>query len=109
MQLEFSYREKEMTVSLSGELDHHSAGESRDKIDTAVLQHHCQRLMLDFSALTFMDSSGIGLIMGRYRLMQSIGGSLTVCGTSPRIERMIKLSGLESLPIWTSNERSYTT
>ncbi len=108
MQLSFSRQEDTLVASLAGELDHHGAGEVRDTLDNTVLRQRCRQLVLDLSALTFMDSSGIGLVMGRYRLMSSLGGVLTVRGTSPRLERMMRFAGLEKLPIWDNNERKDT-
>ena len=105
MQLELTRQESTLTARLIGELDHHGAGTVRERIDTAVLQQHCRRLTLDLSALSFMDSSGIGLIMGRYRLMKSLGGELTIYGASQRLESVIRLAGLEKLPIWGQTER----
>ncbi len=93
-----------LTVWLSGELDHHAARELREQIDSAVERSVAKQLRLDFSGVTFMDSSGIGLIMGRYRLMLSRNGSLSVVGASERLRRVMKLAGLEKLPIW--NETS---
>ncbi len=105
MQLELTRQENTLIARLIGELDHHGAGTVRERIDTAVLQQRCRRLTLDFSGLTFMDSSGIGLIMGRYRLMQTLGGELTLQGASARLESVIRLAGLEKLPIWGQTER----
>jgi len=91
---------KEMLVLLGGELDHHAARSLREQIDTAVERAKPEKLRLDFRDVGFMDSSGIGLIMGRYRLMQLMGGSLVICGMSERIETMMRLAGLEKLDIW---------
>ena len=100
MQLELAREEGNLTAALIGELDHHAAADLRQKIDAAVLACRPRRLVVDLSRLTFMDSSGIGLIMGRYRLMQSVDGDLRLQGASPRMERMIRLAGLDKLPIW---------
>ncbi len=89
-----------LTVWLSGELDHHAARTMREQVDAAIERSSAKALRLDFSGVTFMDSSGIGLIMGRYRLMLSRGGSLTVVGASERLLRVMKLAGLNKLPIW---------
>ena len=89
-----------LLAQLSGDIDHHSAAFLRAQIDAELLQSRPQCLVLDFSGVTFMDSSGIGLIMGRYRLMLSRGGSLTVVGASERLLRVMKLAGLNKLPIW---------
>ena len=100
MQLELTREGGCLTVHLIGELDHHAAADVRQKIDTATLSCRPRRLRMDLSKLTFMDSSGIGLIMGRYRLMATLEGDLRLVGISPRMERMIRLAGLDKLPIW---------
>lgn len=100
MQLELTREGGVLTAALIGELDHHAAAELRQKIDTAILSCRPLRLNLDLTQLGFMDSSGIGLIMGRYRLMGSLGGKVRVIGAHPRMERMIRLAGLDKLPIW---------
>ena len=84
-----------LVIRLSGELDHHTARQLRDQVDTAVERARPPCLRLDFSGVSFMDSSGIGLIMGRYRLMQSMGGRLAVGGMSERIRRVMCLAGLD--------------
>ncbi len=89
-----------MTVWLSGELDHHAAHSLREQVDAAIERSVASVLRLDFSGVTFMDSSGIGLIMGRYRLMTARGGRLLVVGASERLLRVMKLAGLEKLPVW---------
>ena len=89
----------ETTVWLSGELDHHAARELRRQVDLAVERNRPQRLRLDFSDVSFMDSSGIGLIMGRYRLMQLEGGSLSVTGASERLRKVMHMAGLDKLGI----------
>jgi stage II sporulation protein AA (anti-sigma F factor antagonist) len=85
---------------LSGELDHHSSRNIREQIDSAVEKAKPAKLILDFGEVGFMDSSGVGLIMGRYRLMQLYGGDLLVTGASERIKKVISLAGLEKLNIF---------
>lgn len=82
---------------LSGELDHHSAREIRAELDAVLCEMMPHTLILDFGGVTFMDSSGVGLIMGRYKLLQSFGGEVTVENASPRIEQMLRLSGVGQL------------
>ena len=97
-----------LTAVLSGELDHHTARVMREKIDAAVGCSFAKLLRLDFSGIGFMDSSGIGLIMGRYRLMQSRGGRLLVVGVSDRLLRVMRLAGLQRLPVWEDNTNTET-
>ena len=86
-----------LTALLSGEIDHHSAGKIRDEIDAAIEHHHPELLALDFGGVTFMDSSGIGLVMGRYKLMKSLGGRVRVENTPRALRQVMKISGLYNL------------
>ena len=95
---------EEITAYLSGEIDHHSAVELRRRIDESVLSGTPERLILDFSGVTFMDSSGIGLIMGRWRLMQEQGGHLLVQGVPQSLRKVMKVSGLDKLGVLEEKE-----
>ena len=97
MQVELNRREGQVTARLVGELDHHGAGEIREAIDEAVLRHRVRRLELDFSGLTFMDSSGVGLIMGRFALVRRYGGKLAVADPSAAVLKMMQLAGMEKM------------
>ena len=83
-----------MTARLSGELDHHHTQKLREEIDRSVQKEHPARLALDFSGVEFMDSSGIGLVLGRYRMMQELNGKLVL-----RIRRVMRVAGIGSLEI----------
>lgn len=86
-----------VTAYLSGELDHHTAKEMRESIDTAVEINMPTLLIIDFSDVTFMDSSGIGLVMGRYRLLAKTGAELHISGAGEQIYKVMKLAGIERL------------
>ena len=86
-----------LTARLHGELDHHSAAAARDTIDDTARRMHPHTLRLDFSELTFMDSSGIGLILGRLRLVSTWGGKVIVTNVSPELQKMIELAGIPRL------------
>ena len=86
-----------LTAFLEGEIDHHSARYFRETIDAKVAACGPKLLVLDFSGITFMDSSGVGLVMGRYRTMQQQGGELRVQGARGSIRRVLVLSGLDKL------------
>lgn len=88
-----------LTVRLAGEIDHHAAHDVRERIDAEVERGRYKKLALDFGGVSFMDSSGIGLVMGRYRLMQTCGGELAVTGASARIGKVMRLAGLDKLGI----------
>ena len=86
-----------VTALLSGELDHHSAKEMREEIDSAVELNMPSLLILDFRDISFMDSSGIGLVMGRYRTLVKTGAELHITGAAPNIYKVLKLAGIEKL------------
>ncbi|SCH87884.1 Stage II sporulation protein AA [uncultured Ruminococcus sp.] len=92
-------QEKELTAFLSGDIDHHTAKEIREAIDLKAEQCRPEQLILDFKDVTFMDSSGIGLVMGRYKLMKELGGSVTVVHVSAHIRKVMILAGLDKLAV----------
>lgn len=88
---------KKLIAFIQGEIDHHSAAFIRNEIDRAVCQIRPSVLILDFSEVTFMDSSGIGLVMGRYKLIKSLGGEIRAENLSPSAYKIMHLAGVERL------------
>jgi stage II sporulation protein AA (anti-sigma F factor antagonist) len=88
---------KLLIAALSGEIDHHSAKTLREQIDISVRENTPDELIMDFSGVSFMDSSGIGLVMGRYKIMQEIGGKVTVLNPTVHIKKVMQLSGIDKL------------
>ena len=89
---------------LVGEIDHHTAVDMRKKIDVCVREMKPKILVLDFDSVSFMDSSGIGLVMGRYKLIKELGGTLHVVGVSERTHKIMNLAGLQNLAEITEKE-----
>jgi stage II sporulation protein AA (anti-sigma F factor antagonist) len=83
-----------LTVHLSGELDHHCAKKVRQEMDRLLADTAIKELVLDLRGLEFMDSSGIGVLMGRYRTLSKRGGRMRVCNLSGQVERVFNVSGL---------------
>lgn len=86
-----------LKIKLRGEIDHHSASSVRASIDSEIYQKRPRGLIMDMSAVNFMDSSGLGLIMGRYSVMNELGGEVIVTDPNPAIERIMTLAGMERL------------
>lgn len=86
-----------LIVRMDSELDHHYAEIIRDKIDKEVRLCNIRHLIFDFTNVRFMDSSGIGVIMGRFKLMNSVGGRVSVFSMSAQMEKIIKMSGINKL------------
>lgn len=97
MSVEITVKGEVMTAYLCGELDHHSAAALRAEIDNATELNMPSLLVLDFTRVSFMDSSGIGLVMGRYRNLSRRGAKMHITGTSPQIYKVMRLSGVEKL------------
>lgn len=97
MGAKIEYGQKQIRVFLDGEIDHHSAALIRVSIDEAIIQKRPNLLILDFEEVSFMDSSGIGLVMGRYKLMKGVSGRIRVENLSPGAYKVMKLAGIERL------------
>ena len=97
MSATIKYFEDSILVCIDGELDHHSASLIRAGIDEAVIRCRPKSLTLDFSGVGFMDSSGVGLVMGRYKLMKAISGKVEITGLSPIALKMMQLAGIERI------------
>lgn len=94
MYLKFEKNGERLIANLVGELDHHSAEEVRVKIDDRIERDNIKKLILNFSGVTFMDSSGIGVVVGRYKKISSKGGALCVTDINKSVNRVFELSGL---------------
>ena len=86
-----------LTVYLTGEIDHCVAEGLRNEIEMLIVAHDPHRLILDFSQVSFMDSSGIGLVMGRYRLIREWNGSVEIHNPAPSIKKVMRLAGLDRI------------
>ena len=86
-----------LRVTMEGEIDHHSAVATRGEIDRLIYEYRPRRFELVLSRIGFMDSSGLGLVMGRYTLVRDLGGEMVVLDPSPAILRIFKLAGMDRL------------
>lgn len=89
---------EELLAALAGEVDHHTAAPVRERIDTALFKHRPRRLTLDLHGVDFMDSSGLGLILGRAALCEEMGATLRLRNPGARVKRIFAVAGLERLP-----------
>lgn len=95
-QVTFRQNGKTLTALLSGEIDHHGAAQLRTALDDRIAAASPAILTLDFSAVTFMDSAGIGLILGRHKLISALGGVVVVQKAPKDIRRTLSVAGIES-------------
>ena len=92
------------TAYIDGEIDHHTAPALRGQIDEVIRSTRPREVRLDFYNVTFMDSSGVGLVMGRYKSMKLIGGSVELVNMPDYIEKVMLLAGMDKLVCIAGNE-----
>lgn len=97
MEVMFRRSETALITLLYGDIDHHTASALRQTIDQSMKEFGCRNLVMDFSGVGFMDSAGIGVVLGRYKRMMKTGGNLCICGCSPHVERLLEMAGVFSL------------
>lgn len=109
MSVKISNKGEVLYCSISGDIDHHSAADIRKTIDEAADTLMPSLLVLDFSGVTFMDSSGIGLVMGRYRNVSKTGGKVHISNPTPYVYKLMRLSGIERIATMdpADNKESY--
>lgn len=95
--MKFENEPGRLTVHLTGEIDHHTARPTREKTDERIMKDKPKELILDFSGVTFMDSSGVGLVMGRYKYAAALGCKTAVKGLKERDKKIMQMSGLSRL------------
>lgn len=86
-----------LRIRLPRELDHHNAEAVRRQADRMLERFMILRLVFDFQDTEFMDSSGIGVIMGRYKNIHFLGGTMALEHVNPRMERMLRMAGVYRL------------
>ncbi|ALM28795.1 anti-sigma F factor antagonist [Bacillus altitudinis] len=92
--IDFQIKESVLCIRLTGELDHHSAETLRQKVTNYLETEDIRHIVLNLADLSFMDSSGLGVILGRYKEIKQLGGEMVVCAISPAVNRLFNMSGL---------------
>lgn len=89
--------EGNLVVKLEGEIDHHSAKEIREGLDKMIAENKPKTLVLELSEIDFMDSSGLGLVLGRYRRLNEIGSKMLIKNPGERTEKIFAMAGVDKL------------
>ncbi|WP_188453741.1 anti-sigma F factor antagonist [Virgibacillus oceani] len=100
----FDVKEDVLIVRLSGELDHHESEALRNEWKEKMYRNPVKNVVLNLEAVSFMDSSGLGVILGRYKEVLQLGGELVVCSVSPPVNRLFEMSGLFKIVRLEENE-----
>ncbi len=107
---ETSYADYEVTrncmvIKLKSDLDHHCAQYVKERSDQLIDKRHIKHIIFDFEGISFMDSSGIGVIMGRYKRVSLSGGKIGVTHINTTVDRVFRLSGLYKIvTLFSSNQ-----
>nr|WP_249310342.1 anti-sigma F factor antagonist [Bacillus sp. FJAT-49736] len=94
MTIDLEVKHDVLCVRLDGELDHHTAESLREEVTKAIDKHNILHIVLNLEHLSFMDSSGLGVILGRYKQVKQKNGEMVVCAISSPVKRLFEMSGL---------------
>lgn len=97
MEYKFEMGQGKLRVVVPKELDHHLATQLKEEADLLIETYHVKTLIFDFTNTEFMDSSGIGVLIGRSRNLSFSGGQVVATNLSPRVEQIFRISGLQRL------------
>ncbi len=97
MEVTLMAKHRLVVMRIYGEIDHHMAGEIKKRVEREIKSTGAVNIALDFGGVTFMDSSGIGMIIGRYRTVRALGGSLIIFDASQQVLRLIEMAGINDL------------
>ena len=97
MNVKYSPKDKLLLLEMTEEIDHHTTEEIRRKVENEITRHMPRKIIFDFNKVGFMDSAGIGMIVGRYKTMKMIGGELEVQNAKPSVEKILEMSGVNQI------------
>ena len=95
--MKYQVQENCLTIHLPNELDHRNAEEIKKEADHLIERNHIRYVIFDFKETNFCDSSGIGVIMGRYKKVYMLGGEVCVVNTNERMKKILKMSGITKI------------
>lgn len=97
MNFEFIKENKILVMTFEDEIDHHTAERVRRRLDHEIQRYLPKKVIFDFSKVNLMDSSGIGLIIGRYKMASMLGGSIEIRNPNDAVKRILQMSGITKL------------
>jgi len=101
MNVNYDCEDKLLLFEITEEIDHHTTEKIRRRADYEIQRYMPRKAIFDFGSVTFMDSAGIGMIIGRYKLLSMLGGKLEIKNVNTNVEKILKMSGiLKIIPIY---------
>ena len=105
MQVKHFIEEKLLIAEITEEIDHHTSEKIRDRLDYEIQRLMPKKVIIDLKAVKFMDSAGIGLIIGRYKTTKMYGGEFEIQNVNEKLKRIFDMSGIEKIiPVRTLSE-----
>ena len=97
MNVNYEEKDKLLILEITEEIDHHTSEKIRRKADYEIERYMPRKVVFDFDSVTFMDSSGIGLLIGRYKFANMLGGKLEVANLTQNVRKIFEMSGILKL------------
>lgn len=100
MKVKYNASDKLLIMQITEEIDHHISEKIRDRADFEIQKYMPKKVILDFENVSFMDSSGIGMIIGRYKTATTFGSTINMINVKPNIKKVFEMAGiLKLIPI----------
>lgn len=93
----FLEKDKTLLVEITEEIDHHTTDKMRRKIDDDITRYMPRKVIFDFNKVSFMDSAGIGMIIGRYKMINMLGGTTQMKNVKQSIRKIFEMSGVSKI------------
>ena len=97
MNISYNKKDKLLLVEITEEIDHHLTDKIRRSVDNEITRYMPRKTVFDFSRVNFMDSAGIGMVIGRYKMMKMIGGDLEIQNANESVIKILEMSGITRL------------
>ena len=97
MNVNYEAKDKLLLLEITEEIDHHTTEKIRRKVDYEITRYMPRKVIFDFSHVTFMDSAGIGMVLGRYKMMKMLGGSLEMINVPSSLKKIFEMSGITKI------------
>lgn len=97
MNIKHFIEEKILQIEFTEEIDHHSCEKIRKRLDYEIQRFMPKKVIMDFQKVTFMDSAGIGLVIGRYKVTSMYGGIMEINNVRPKIKKVFEMSGIHKI------------
>ena len=97
MNVKYDAKDKLLMFEITEEIDHHGSEKIRRQADNEIERYIPKRIIFDFDKVSFMDSAGIGMLIGRYKLARMLGGTIEMINVKSNIKKIFEMSGIPKI------------